>query len=79
MADIPLHARLPGRSSRSAGSASAFPGVVALEDVSLALSGRARSTALVGQNGAGKSTLINILSGMLQPDAGEHPHRRRRR
>ena len=34
---------------------------------------------LIGQNGAGKSTLINILSGMLQPDAGEHPHRPARR
>jgi len=27
--------------------------------------------ALVGDNGAGKSTLIKILSGALQPDAGE--------
>ena len=27
--------------------------------------------ALVGQNGAGKSTLMSILSGALQPDAGE--------
>jgi simple sugar transport system ATP-binding protein len=28
-------------------------------------------TGLVGDNGAGKSTLIGILSGVLQPDAGE--------
>jgi simple sugar transport system ATP-binding protein len=28
-------------------------------------------TALVGDNGAGKSTLIKILSGTVQPDAGE--------
>jgi len=27
--------------------------------------------ALVGENGAGKSTLMNIVSGVVQPDAGE--------
>jgi general nucleoside transport system ATP-binding protein len=27
--------------------------------------------ALLGENGAGKSTLMNVLYGMLQPDAGE--------
>ena len=27
--------------------------------------------ALIGENGAGKSTLMNILYGMLRPDAGE--------
>lgn len=27
--------------------------------------------ALIGENGAGKSTLMNILGGVLQPDAGE--------
>src|SRR5687767_12458085 len=46
-----------------------FPGVVALDDVSLDL--RAGEVhGLVGQNGAGKSTLINILSGMLSADTG---------
>ena len=29
-----------------------------------------RVHALLGENGAGKSTLINLLSGVLQPDAG---------
>jgi len=47
-----------------------FPGVVALDDVSLRLrSGEIQ--ALVGENGAGKSTLIKILTGVYQPDAGE--------
>jgi len=46
-----------------------FPGVVALDDVSLVLR-PGEVHGLVGQNGAGKSTLINILSGMLAPDAG---------
>ncbi len=46
-----------------------FPGVVALDDVSLDLAA-GEVHGLVGQNGAGKSTLINILSGMLTPDAG---------
>jgi ABC-type sugar transport system ATPase subunit/ribose/xylose/arabinose/galactoside ABC-type transport system permease subunit len=47
-----------------------FPGVVALEGVSLSLqSGQIH--ALVGENGAGKTTLINILSGVLLPDDGQ--------
>ena len=46
-----------------------FPGVVALDHVSIDL--RAGEVhALVGENGAGKSTLINIVSGVIRPDAG---------
>ena len=47
-----------------------FPGVLALDGVAFVL-GLGEIHALVGQNGAGKSTMINILSGMLAPDAGE--------
>ena len=47
-----------------------FPGVVALDGVSLAVSPGAVH-AVVGENGAGKSTLMKILSGVYQPDAGE--------
>ncbi len=47
----------------------AFPGAVALTDVSLTIE-PGRVHALVGENGAGKSTLIKIASGVLQPDSG---------
>src|SRR5262245_14005453 len=47
-----------------------FPGVVANDNISLALRGGEIHT-LLGENGAGKSTLLNILSGMLQPDEGQ--------
>src|SRR5205814_3690294 len=47
-----------------------FPGVLANDDVSLALRG-GEVHCLLGENGAGKSTLISILSGMTRPDAGE--------
>ena len=46
-----------------------FAGVHALSDVSLAL-GRGRVLGLIGQNGAGKSTLMNVIGGVLKPDAG---------
>jgi ribose transport system ATP-binding protein len=47
-----------------------FPGVVALDDVSLTIR-KGEIHALVGENGAGKSTLMNILGGEIQPDAGQ--------
>lgn len=47
-----------------------FPGVRALDDVTLQLR-RGEVLALVGENGAGKSTLTKIFSGIHQPDVGE--------
>lgn len=47
-----------------------FGGVRALKGVSLELLAR-EVHAVVGENGAGKSTLIKVLTGAIQPDAGE--------
>jgi ribose transport system ATP-binding protein len=47
-----------------------FPGVVALQDVSLQLR-RGEVLALTGENGAGKSTLIKVLGGAYPPDEGQ--------
>ena len=47
-----------------------FPGVVALDNVSLEI-GRGEVVALCGENGAGKSTLMKIVGGVYQPDGGE--------
>ena len=46
-----------------------FPGVKALDDVSLVFRDR-EIHGLVGENGAGKSTLMNIMMGIYQPDSG---------
>lgn len=59
--DVVLEAR---RISKS------FPGVQALDEVSLTVR-RGRLHALLGENGAGKSTLMNILAGVFAADGGE--------
>ena len=47
-----------------------FPGVKALDDVSLTLD-KGEVVAICGENGAGKSTLIKVLSGAYTPNNGE--------
>jgi ribose transport system ATP-binding protein len=52
------------------GISKAFPGVRALDDVSLSIHA-GEVHVLLGQNGAGKSTLIKALYGAYHPDDGE--------
>ncbi len=52
------------------GVCKSFPGVRALDGARLKVF-RGKLNAILGENGAGKSTLMNILAGVLQPDAGE--------
>ncbi|MCP4381935.1 MAG: sugar ABC transporter ATP-binding protein [Hyphomicrobiales bacterium] len=52
-----------------AGVTKTFPGVRALDDVSITVHA-GEVLGLVGVNGAGKSTLMNVLGGIYLPDAG---------
>jgi inositol transport system ATP-binding protein len=52
------------------GLSKSFPGVMALEEVSLEI-WPGTVHAVMGENGAGKSTLMRILTGLEAPDAGE--------
>jgi simple sugar transport system ATP-binding protein len=55
---------------KAAGIQKRFGSTRALRGVDLTLE-PGRCLGLVGRNGAGKSTLVSILSGLMEPDAGE--------
>ncbi len=62
---IPKHPRFAMR-----GMHKTFGATIALDNVDFVVS-PGEIHALIGENGAGKSTLMKVLSGALQPDAGE--------
>lgn len=47
-----------------------YGGVTACADLTLSIE-PGTTTAVIGPNGAGKSTLVQLLSGVVRPDAGE--------
>ena len=70
MSENPAHSENPAPIIRLEAINKRFPGVQALDDISLMVyTGEVH--AVIGENGAGKSTLMNILAGELQPDSGK--------
>jgi branched-chain amino acid transport system permease protein len=52
------------------GLSKAFGGVRAVRDLTFSLP-VGRTTALIGPNGAGKTTIFNLITGAIEPDAGQ--------
>lgn len=52
------------------GVSKSFPGVKALDDVSMMIN-RNEVVGIIGENGAGKTSLLKVLNGIYQPDGGQ--------
>ena len=48
-----------------------FPGVKALDKVSISVEQPGEIVGLAGENGAGKSTLFKVMTGIYTSDSGE--------
>jgi branched-chain amino acid transport system ATP-binding protein len=60
----------PVAALQASGLSKHFGALHVTQDVNLSLPSGTR-TALIGPNGAGKTTLVNLLTGVLQADAGQ--------
>ena len=67
--DAALEPPVTRRRCRRGASPRSFGSLVVAEDIAIDLPAGVRY-ALIGPNGAGKTTLINLMTGMLRPDAG---------
>ena len=54
-----------------------FGAVVAAAEINIDIAAGER-VSLIGSNGAGKTTFVNMITGYLKPDEGQHPARRPR-
>jgi ABC-type sugar transport system ATPase subunit len=59
-----------GTSYEVVGLTKTFPGIVALDNVSMAVK-KGEIYGIVGKNGAGKSVLMNVLAGLIPATSGE--------
>jgi len=71
---VPIHAATAEAGAQpvlvAQGLTKFFGGFAAVKDVDLSVR-RGSIHALIGPNGAGKTTLINLMTGMLTPNAGQ--------